>query len=216
METSENSKNQNQQFIIALIALALCFGIYIFFNPPGGGSTPIPVVKTDTVLVFINTRDSNEIKDPKLVCVDCVEETVCQPIDHFFNVLENYRKNIWDSVNNNSIFRSPSRGLNFASLALAPNTSTTTYDKTDARCIWFSLETLKQFICTIETNNAKLNIPAEDLGIRFYYAAYPMNYVDVKKQNRHTLFMVPTYKNGTGAEVDFDPRETFRRQDLDS
>jgi hypothetical protein len=202
METNENSKNQNQKFIIALIALALSFGIYVFFNPPGGSQSPT-IVKNDTV--FIPKLDSNEVKDSTLVCINCDKETIGQPMDHFRRVLQNYRTQIWDSINQNTIFNTATKGLPYASLE--PQ-----YSKTDARCIWFSLNTLKQFICTVEKNSANLTIPSSDLGVRFYYAVYENDYEDENKRNRHTLFMVPTCKSEKGAAMDFDPRETYARR----
>ena len=96
-------------------------------------------------------------------------------------------------------------------------------DKTgidDAHSIHFDLATLKKFIADIETltsaNNPEAN--AEDLGIRFYYAAYPnlenwdiMNGTPIGRQyaEKHTLVMVPTIKrqdeNGEMLNYDFNP-----------
>ncbi|WP_312902145.1 hypothetical protein [Chryseobacterium taichungense] len=90
----------------------------------------------------------------------------------------------------------------------------------DAHSIHFDLTTLKKFISDIEalsiTNNP--DIHAEDLGIRFYYAAYPkaenwdlMVHTPVQKEyaGRHTLVMVPTIKrkddNGEIGNYDFNP-----------
>jgi hypothetical protein len=123
---------------------------------------------------------------------------------------------------------------------LAPNTITTTYiqelinnyrnnqlqainsnlEMNDAHSIWFDLPKLKKFISDIETE-AKKSDPAatvDDLGIRFYYAAYPksenwsiMENHTVPKEyaEKHTLIMVPTLKkeneNGDLLDYDFDP-----------
>lgn len=76
---------------------------------------------------------------------------------------------------------------------------------TDARCIWFDLPKLKKFINQIEQEASKINpeCTQEDLGIRFYYAAYPkMENWDIMESHpvpeeyseRHTLVMIPTMK----------------------
>jgi hypothetical protein len=201
---------EKKHLAIVIALLALGFGIYILLNPPRKNSiVPNTIVKHDTIYLKLN--DTAKPSNLTSVCVECEEETVGQPMNHFKNVLENYRKNVWDSINNNVIFSAPTKGLTFTDMSNRTS-STTNYDKTDARSIWFSLETIKQFICTIEKNNAKLFHPATDLGIRFYYAVYENDYSDVSKRNKHTLFMVPTFKNDNGAEVDFDPRETYLRQ----
>lgn len=90
----------------------------------------------------------------------------------------------------------------------------------DAHSIHFDLNTLKKFIADIETlasaNNPETN--PEDLGIRFYYAAYPnlenwdvMNNTPIGREyaEKHTLVMIPTIKrqdeNGEMLSYDFNP-----------
>lgn len=90
----------------------------------------------------------------------------------------------------------------------------------DAHSIHFDLKTLKKFIDDIETLASENNPEAktEDLGIRFYYAAYPnlenwdiMNGmpIGVEYAEKHTLIMVPTIKkqdeNGEILSYDFNP-----------
>jgi hypothetical protein len=89
----------------------------------------------------------------------------------------------------------------------------------DARSVWFDLETLKAFIWRIEDTLCKAGcIDSLKPGIRIYYGKYPdstrmstmSDLADVKPeyQFHHTVFMVPTYKVGRGAEakhIDFDP-----------
>lgn len=77
----------------------------------------------------------------------------------------------------------------------------------DARSCWYSLDTLKKFICLIEKYSSELNLPPSQLGIRFFYAAYPNNKIMYGQNygNKHTLFMVPTY-NLSNENRDFDPR----------
>jgi hypothetical protein len=87
----------------------------------------------------------------------------------------------------------------------------------DAHSIWFDLPKLKNFIANIEAEAAKVNpaASAEDLGVRFYYSAYPKEEnwsimeshpVPIEYAGRHTLVMVPTLKkaNETGEIIDYD------------
>ncbi|MCD9619268.1 hypothetical protein [Chryseobacterium gleum] len=87
----------------------------------------------------------------------------------------------------------------------------------DAHSIWFDLPKLKNFIANIEAEAAKVNpaASAEDLGIRFYYSAYPKEEnwsimeshpVPIEYAERHTIVMVPTLKkaNETGELIDYD------------
>lgn len=75
----------------------------------------------------------------------------------------------------------------------------------DAHSIHFDLATLKKFISDIEDETKKNNpgVTDEDLGIRFYYAAYPKaedwaimanTPISVEYAERHTLVMIPTMK----------------------
>ncbi|SEW38694.1 hypothetical protein SAMN05421841_2496 [Chryseobacterium wanjuense] len=90
----------------------------------------------------------------------------------------------------------------------------------DAHSIHFDLATLKKFISDIETETQKTNpgIADEDLGIRFYYAAYPKatdweimsgTPIGVEYAEKHTLVMVPTMKmedeEGEMLPYDFNP-----------
>ncbi|WP_313002163.1 hypothetical protein [Chryseobacterium gleum] len=87
----------------------------------------------------------------------------------------------------------------------------------DAHSIWFDLPKLKNFIANIEAEAAKVDpaASAEDLGVRFYYSAYPKEEnwsimeshpVPIEYAGRHTLVMVPTLKkaNETGELIDYD------------
>lgn len=88
---------------------------------------------------------------------------------------------------------------------------------TDANSIWFDLPKLKNFINQIEHEATKINpeCTLEDLGIRFYYAAYPKienwdimesHPVPQEYSERHTLIMIPTLKkeNEDGEIINFD------------
>ena len=87
----------------------------------------------------------------------------------------------------------------------------------DAQSVWFKLDTLKEFIITIEEEAAKH--PEHNLknfGARFYYTAYPKNVVwdelgyediaavDEKYEKLHTLIVIPTAEMD-GVNCDFDP-----------
>lgn len=77
----------------------------------------------------------------------------------------------------------------------------------DARSCWYSVDTLKKFICLLEKYADKVNIKNDQLGVRFYYANYPMGYYrDKPSEIHHTLFLTSTYKNTSGLNEDFDPR----------
>ncbi len=150
------------------------------------------------------TADDKPIKGS--VCINCDDETKGQTFEHFKDVVYNYRIKHWDVINTNVDFIEPTAGTSYNDLV--PK-----YNKTDARSIWFPLETIKKFICSIEKYNGKLSTPNKELGIRFYYAVYGKDYEVIAKRNRHTLFMVPTYQANAGQpQVDFDPRATYNEQ----
>jgi hypothetical protein len=84
----------------------------------------------------------------------------------------------------------------------------------DARACWYSLDTLKKFICLIEKFSHLQGLRTDSLGIRFYYAVYPEDGPHVRDMNyrdRHTLFMVPTYRDSIH-NIDFDPRLSYQNQ----
>jgi hypothetical protein len=112
------------------------------------------------------------------------------------NMINNYRINQLKAIGNN-----PEYGM-----------------KDDAQSTWFDIADLKTFIKTIENKAPK---GSKDLGIRFYYAAYPsdtlfgkegyesladFNNDKIKKQygKRHTLILIPTI-NENGVNKDFNP-----------
>ncbi len=91
---------------------------------------------------------------------------------------------------------------------------------TDSNSIWFDLPKLKNFIAAIEDEARNINpdVSDKDMGIRFYYAAYPKaedwdimadHPVEREYAERHTLVMIPTLKkadeNGEMLDYDFDP-----------
>ncbi len=77
----------------------------------------------------------------------------------------------------------------------------------DARSCWYSVDTLKKFICLLEKYSGKVKLNTSQLGIRFYYANYPQGYLrDVPSEIHHTLFLTSTFKDKNGVNIDFDPR----------
>lgn len=87
----------------------------------------------------------------------------------------------------------------------------------DARSVWFSLETLKQFLWEIESTSAGCEgCKTLNLGVRIYYAEYPETRNSTDKRyskndmKKHTVFMVPTYSkydtDGKLQDYDFNPK----------
>ena len=72
----------------------------------------------------------------------------------------------------------------------------------DASSAWLDLQAIKEFVNEIETHNVSKAIDENDRisGIRFYYGAYPEGFGNVPPGyvNRHTLVMVPTFKQKEG------------------
>ena len=86
----------------------------------------------------------------------------------------------------------------------------------DARSCWYSIDTLKKFICLIEKFSAPLGINHHQLGIRFFYAVYAADtslLLHKRYKGHHTLFMVPTRKE-EGRNIDFDPRYLWKKKNL--
>jgi hypothetical protein len=91
-----------------------------------------------------------------------------------------------------------------------------TNSDSDARSVWFPLESIKNYIWDIENQNcSNTNCNKEGLGLRIYFAKYPdkssrdwlalgLSGIQNNYANRHTIFMIPTYHYG-GNDIDFDP-----------
>ncbi|WP_292009757.1 hypothetical protein [Chryseobacterium sp.] len=85
----------------------------------------------------------------------------------------------------------------------------------DSHSIWFDLPTLKKLIADVESETKKIdpNITDKELGLRFYFAAYPKaedwdimkgQTIDKEYAGKHTLVMVPTI-NRENLNFDFNP-----------
>lgn len=160
-----------------------------------------------TMLIMANcTNNSNSANS---ICTDC-------PSDNFYGVeaskfvkgLARYRNFKWNAINKRDSAEI-NNGKPFE----------------DARSCWYSIDTLKKFICLLEKYSQYVGsgIQHENLGIRFYYAAYDVSVNDtyqiktISKDAQstytqplglyHTLFMVPTYHDKeVNLDIDFDPR----------
>jgi hypothetical protein len=92
----------------------------------------------------------------------------------------------------------------------------------DSRSCWYSIDTLKKFMCLIERYaqmDPDFDPATSDLGIRFYYATYPdteqqtmllktgpnflSKVINVSVGLHHTLFMVPTHHDKE-SDLDLD------------
>jgi len=92
----------------------------------------------------------------------------------------------------------------------------------DSRSCWYSLDTLRKFMCLIEKYarmDSAFDPSTSDLGIRFYYATYPVTeqqtmllkidsatppkVIPVSVGLHHTLFMVPTHHDKE-SDLDLD------------
>ena len=100
------------------------------------------------------------------------------------------------------------------------NTALLKSNSEDSRCIWFDITRLKEFIAIIEntTCGKKCDKNPVNYGIRMYYGRYPnpqdkafpqLNMLPQEYENHHTVFMVPTFDDGNGNHIDFDPRDGF-------
>lgn len=88
----------------------------------------------------------------------------------------------------------------------------------DAQSVSFDIRTIKNFISSIEKESSSRNsaISEKDLGIRFYYAAYPedlsapdFSLLNKDYARKHTIIMIPTLnrldENGNYLDFDFNP-----------
>jgi len=129
------------------------------------------------------------------------------PVKLAYKMVELYKKDHWDgyTVGTNTV-------------------------PTDARSVWFSLDSLKKFIWFIEEEVCRNKcVDPKDLGLRFYYGEYPDQEtwtsldgeddpasMEHKKayQGLHTVLILPTYySTSSGMNVDFDPREVSPSKD---
>lgn len=149
------------------------------------------------VLLSCSKTDKEESASPKLLLRGTQPTTMRYKL--ISNMIQNYRTNQLQSIQNS--------GTNAVS--------------NDAQAIWFDIETLKKFIADVESQtSSNSQNTVNNLGIRFYYAAYPeknkwgttgyeelsdlSNPVTQLYEKKHTLIMIPTI-NVNGVDRDFNP-----------
>lgn len=143
--------------------------------------------------IFFYLRAAAMSDDTQPVVCCSYDDLQGETLTDFKNVIKRYKANSWTTINTNT---------NLA-WAASSGSGSTTFE--DARCIWFSMDSIKQFICTIEKYSAQLNLTTANLGIRFYYGQYDI--LHPHYPDRHTIFMMPTFNPGNdGPALDFDPR----------
>ncbi len=142
-------------------------------------------------------------KDPLYSsCYNCVTDDIHgETAAEFADVVARY------NTTHASVYNEYAKGLLSATSIGAPSKIELPTFK-DAQSCWYSVDTLKKFICLMEKYAAKSNIKTSDLGVRFYYGNYPDNYTrDITLSKHHTLFLTATTNLG-GSNIDFDPRIT--------
>ncbi|MCX6316488.1 MAG: hypothetical protein NTW29_04310 [Bacteroidetes bacterium] len=146
--------------------------------------------------VYFFYQSNNESKPDPIQPGVCREypDLEGEPWDHFKSAVNNYYTNIYPEIN--------------AKVNQLRNGRNNPDRFVDARAIWFSMDSLKQFIYTIEKYSTLMNLSTSQLGIRFYYGQYSADHQAYA--DHHTLFLVPTYaNNATETAIDFDPRYNY-------
>lgn len=140
------------------------------------------------MLVAILFVSCDKKPEPAISCANCTDDAFYGlPVEKFLRGVSRYNKTHVDDIKKNRQFPK---------------------DKMPSRSCWYSLDTLKKYICLIEKYSKELNIPTSELGIRFHYAVYENDGPRMMNDNYaslHTLFMVPTIQV-RGIPEDFDPR----------
>jgi hypothetical protein len=105
--------------------------------------------------------------------------------------------------------------------SITVNTSTgPQVDLTQTQSVWLSLRKMKTFLYQIEKNSCAMKncdvMNGDSLGVRVYFGKYPTApitsnpYFEILNTSpnlagRTTLLFVPTYRDNTGLNIDFDP-----------
>jgi hypothetical protein len=154
------------------------------------------------IVLFSCSKSENEETNNKQKLVARGSQSNTLKYQLVKNMIDNYRTNQLNSIQNSNI----------------------NAVENDAQAIWFDIETLKKFIADVESqtqNNS--NMTVNNLGIRFYYAAYPelnrwgtSGYEELSDllndpvtqlyEKKHTLIMIPTI-NVEGIDKDFNPMD---------
>lgn len=148
------------------------------------------IITLGLAIYFYSQADSTGDDTQPVVCCS-YEDLEGETLEDFTNVIKRYKDNAWTIINTTMNQQLTSSG------------GSPTFE--DARCIWFSMDSIKQFICTIEKYSEQLDLTTANLGIRLYYGQYPDAHPNYP--NRHTIFMMPTFNpSDNGPAIDFDPR----------
>lgn len=143
-------------------------------------------------------KDVSTQKTSKKMCVDCTNSTVSTlEAKLVHEMVTGYKNNQLDHINK------AEPGLD------------------DSYSVWFDLNTLKEFICQVETDAANHKVSSNDLGLRIYYGRYPETHtwnreyktdlsnllgdpITRKYEKHHTVIMIPTIRK-SGGNFDFNP-----------
>jgi len=189
------------RYLILLILTLLAFMIYVWKYPPlesryvkGGEDQVEKIITKDTI---------KPVKPTEAVCMDYLSvEPPMMQIDLINQMTRHYKNQTLRQVNRTGHF------LNSG--------------KSDARAIWFDFETLKRFLYYIEHYATDNNVSVDNLGIRAYYANYPVSnwnsyepdlvdsdgneVVSSKYAGMHTLILIPTIRRNN-VDYDFNPKD---------
>jgi hypothetical protein len=177
--------------------------------------------------LFINItafiEDNPAAKAPGDICGDpCKTLYEGLPISTVKAMINEYGQKQYADINNAALGR-----IRFILGANTAGTQAPSYSYTDARNVYFDLDTIRQFICTIiekvkEKDLRKTDgtlIESCDLGIKIYYAAYK-NVTLVKAKikqglldsyaGKHTVVLVATYRDSDKKIKAFDPKQFNR------
>lgn len=150
-----------------------------------------------SIIIVMSSHTSNRKKIPE-ICHSCKTDSFLGvPLDTFMKDVGRYR------------------GTHVEDAGIGMARSTNKHEKDMSRACTYSLDTLKKFICLLETYAAKSKIRSKDLAIRFYYGVYPRE-MRIARQDYgslHTLFMVPAvYNPKTEVYEDFDAKASAQKR----
>ena len=160
--------------------------------------------KKKNITAADNTK--GEVNHDSLPCKACGDYSNLSafqglPVNLLLDMTDRYRKNI--SIPTSLIFK----GTN----------------QQDAHSVWLDLDSLKRFIWEIESRSCAVKCKESSnvkLGLRIYYGRYPgtgtnagtntdLSVLSEEYENRHTVFMVPTYSFNGNEPADYNAFDTF-------
>jgi len=171
---------------------------------------------TLSLFYFVSCKNQTKVDTPQTSPCCTPTDTYGHTLSQFLNVTRNYKARVWEALHSKYKINKDNNTLD----PLLPDPKPKPFE--DARAIWFNIDSMKKFICTIEKYRDALRtkVPVsqqkwlDKLGIRLYYAAY--NGRTDNYNMRHTVFMLPTFdKLGSPYQVDFDPRYLYTKNIFD-